>query len=314
VKVVLDFAAGPGLSAQLAGFSRSGLDITICPEGDEPAYRTAMRSADVLWHVLKRCSAEVIAGAPHLRLIQKIGAGVNTIDVDAAVARSIAVCNLPGTNAPAVAEMTLLLMLAALRRLPMLDRLTRAGRGWPIDPALQDSFRELGGKTVGLVGYGAIPKALAPVLRAMGCRILYFARSEKPGALGEYHALPALLEQSDVVSLHVPLTPETARLIDAAAFARMKPGAVFVNTARGGLVDEAALLAGLTSGRIGAAGLDVFAVEPAGVDNPLFALDNVAVAPHLGWLSTGTFDRSFGLAADNCHRLRDSRPLLHRVA
>jgi phosphoglycerate dehydrogenase-like enzyme len=272
-----------------------------------------MREADVLWHVLKRCSAEVIAAAPNLRLIQKIGSGVNTIDLDAAAARGIAVCNLPGTNAPAVAEMTLLLMLAALRRLPLLDRATRDGRGWGLAPALQDSFHELGGKIVGLVGYGAIPRLLAPVLRAMGCRVLYTARTPKPEAVAEWRALPALLSESDVVSLHVPLTPDTDKMIDAAAFSRMKAGSVFVNTARGGLVDEPALLAALTEGHLGAAGLDVFAAEPAGADNPLFALENVVVAPHLGWLTSGTFDRSFVLAAENCHRLRDGRQLLHRV-
>ncbi len=313
MNIVLHYDAGPGLRARLAAFADVGLDIAICPENDDAGFAAAMRGADVLWHVLKRCSAEVIAGAPKLRLIQKIGTGVNTIDLDAAAARGIAVCNLPGTNAPAVAEMALLLMLAALRRLPPLDRATRAGDGWRLDPTMRESFHELGGKTVGLVGYGAIPRLLAPVLRAMGCRVLYTARTPKPEAVAEWRALPALLAESDVVSLHVPLTAETETMIDAAALAAMKAGAVFVNTARGGLVDEAALLAALTGGHLAAAGLDVFATEPAGADNPLFALDNVVVAPHVAWLTAGTFDRSFALAAENCFRLRDGRQLLHRV-
>jgi phosphoglycerate dehydrogenase-like enzyme len=313
MKVVLHYAGGPGLRDRLAVFRSQGLEITVCPEYDDGGFAMAMRDADVLWHVLKRCSAEVIAGAPKLRLIQKIGTGVNTIDLAAAAVRQIAVCNLPGTNAPAVAEMTLLLMLAALRRLPLLDRATREGRGWQFDPELQDSFHELGGMTVGLVGYGAIPAALAPVLRALGCTVLYTARTPKPQALGEWRTLTALLEESDIVSLHVPLTAETEGMIDAAALARMKSGGVLVNTARGGLVDQAALVTALTSGRLGAAGLDVFAAEPAGADNPLFGLPNVVVAPHVGWLTTGTFRRSFALAAENCHRLRDGRPLLHRV-
>ena len=313
MKVVLHYAAGPGLRERLARFATEGLEIAICPETDEAGFAEAMRTADVLWHVLKPCTAEVIAGAPGLRLIQKIGSGVNTIDLEAAAARGIAVCNLPGTNAPAVAEMTLLLMLAALRRLALLDRATRAGDGWRLDPGLQDSFHELGGRTVGLVGYGAVPRALAPVLGAMGCRVLYTARAEKPDALGEWRALPDLLAESDVVSLHVPLTPATERMIDAAALARMKPGAVLVNTARGGLVDQHALVAALTAGRLAAAGLDVFAAEPAGRENPLFALENVVVAPHVGWLTTGTFDRSFALAVENVRRLREGQPLLHRV-
>jgi phosphoglycerate dehydrogenase-like enzyme len=313
MNVVLHYAAGPGLAEQLAGFSGTGLQITICPEGDDAGFFAAMRDAEVLWHVLKPCTAAVIEGAPKLRLIQKIGSGVNTIDLAAAAARKIPVCNLPGTNAPAVAEMALLLMLACLRRLPLLDRATRAGEGWRLDPGLQDSFGELGRRTVGLVGYGAIPQALAPVLAALGCRVLYTARSRKPGAVAEWRVLPDLLEESDVVSLHVPLTPATASMIDAAALARMRRGAVLVNTARGGLVDQGALVAALTGGQIGAAGLDVFATEPTGADNPLFALDNVVVAPHVAWLTAGTFDRSFALAAENCWRLRDGRPLLHRV-
>ena len=313
VKVVLHTAAGPGLAARLAGFAAEGLAITICPEADEAGLDAAMGDAEVLWHVLKPCTATVIAGAPRLRLIQKIGTGVNTIDLAAARARGIAVCNLPGSNAPAVAEMTLLLMLAALRRLPLLDRATRAGRGWALDAALQDRFTELGGRTVGLVGYGAIPRALAPLLRAFGCRILYTARAEKPDAPGAFRALPDLLAESDIVSLHLPLTAGTTRLIDAAALARMKPGAVLVNTARGGLVDQAALVAALADGHLAAAGLDVFADEPLPPDEPLLRLDNVVLAPHVGWLTGGTFDRSFALAAENCRRLRDGRNLLNRV-
>jgi phosphoglycerate dehydrogenase-like enzyme len=261
-----------------------------------------------------KVTPDVLAAAPKLRLVQKIGVGVNTIDLDAAEARGVAVCNLPGTNAPAVAELTLLLMLAALRRLPRLDAAVRAGQGWSLDPALQDHFGELGGRTVGLVGYGAVPRLLAPVLLALGCRVLYAARTAKPDALAERRPLAELLAESDVVSLHVPLTPETERMIDAASIARMRPGAVLVNTARGGLVDQAALAEALAGGRLGAAGLDVFAEEPA-VDpaEKLFRLDNVVLTPHIGWLTTGTFDRSLALAAENCRRLRDGKELLHRV-
>lgn len=311
MKVVLHYAAGPGLAARMAAFAADGIDVTVC--ADDARLAGAMAEAEVLWHVLTPCTASMMAGAPRLRLIQKIGSGVNTIDLAAAKARGIAVCNLPGTNAPAVAEMTLLLMLAALRRLPLLDRATRDGSGWQLEPAMQDRFRELGGRVVGLVGYGAVPQALAPILQAMGCRLLYTSRAPKPEALGEWRTLPDLLGEADVVSLHVPLTPSTERLIDAAALALMKPGAVLVNTARGGLVDQAALTAALASGRLGAAGLDVFAHEPAEAADPLFRLDNVAVAPHVAWLTTGTFDRSFVLAAENCRRLRDGQPLLHRV-
>jgi len=309
MNVLFHYAAAPDLAARLAGVA--GPTISVCPEGDEVTLHRLLPETDVLWHVLQRCTAEMIAAAPRLRLIQKIGVGVNTIDLDAAKARGIPVCNLPGTNARAVAELTLALMLATLRRLPRFDAGMR--RGVWSDPLLQDGLGELGGRTVGLVGYGAIPSLLAPILAAMGCRLLYTTRAPKPDALGECRTLPALLAEADVVSLHLPLTPDTANLIDAAALARMKPGAVLINTARGGLVDQAALTEALCSGRLAAAGLDVFETEPPDFSASLFALPNVVLTPHVAWITTGTFDRSFALAAENCRRLAAGETLLHRV-
>jgi phosphoglycerate dehydrogenase-like enzyme len=236
---------------------------------------------------------------------------VNTIDLDAAKAREIPVCNLPGTNSRAVAELTLALMLATLRRVPRFDALLRGG-GWS-DPALQDGIGELGGRVVGLVGYGAIPRLLAPVLIALGCRLIYTTRQPLRDALGEWRTLDALLTEADVVSLHLPLTAETESLIDAAALARMRPGAILINTARGGLVDQAALVDALRSGRLAGAGLDVFVDEPPDPADRLFALPNVVVTPHVAWLTTGTFDRSFTLAAENCRRIAAGEALLHRV-
>jgi phosphoglycerate dehydrogenase-like enzyme len=295
VRVVLHYAAGPDLAARLAALE--GLGVEVCPEPDEARFAALMAEAEVLWHVLKPVTAAVVAAAPRLRLIQKIGVGVNTIDLEAARARGVAVCNLPGTNAPAVAELALLLMLGALRQVTRFDAAVRAGRGWSLDPAVQDRLGELGGRTVGLVGYGAVPRALAPVLAALGCRVLYTARAPKPDALGGWRPLEVLLAEADVVSLHLPLAAETERLIDAAALARMKPGAVLVNTARGGLVDQQALTEALCGGRLAAAGLDVFADEPVDPAAPLLALPNVVLTPHVGWLTTGTFDRSLALAA-----------------
>ena len=261
--------------------------------------------------MLKRCTAEMIAAAPKLRLIQKIGVGVNTIDLDAAKARGIAVCNLPGTNARAVAELTLALMLAVLRRLPRFDAAMRRGE-W-LDPELQDGIGELGGRTVGLVGYGAIARLLAPVLIALGCRLIHTSRARHADAPGERRSLDELLAEADVVSLHLPLTDDTANLIDATAIARMKPGAVLINTARGGLVDQAALTHALASRRLAGAGLDVFVHEPHDASEVLFRLPNVVLTPHIAWLTTGTFDRSFALAAENCRRLAVGEALLHRV-
>lgn len=309
MNVLFHFASGPDLTARLAAIP--GLNITVCPEQDELLLARLLPETEILWHVLKRCTAGMIAAAPRLRLIQKIGVGVNTIDLDAAKARGIAVCNLPGTNARAVAELALALMLAVLRRLPRFDAAMRRGE-WS-DPALQDGIGELSGRTVGLVGYGAIPRLLAPVLAALGCRLIYTSRTPRTDAVGEWRTLDALLSESDVVSLHLPLTAETEALIDARAFARMRHGAILINTARGGLVDQSALTQALTDGNLAGAGLDVFVHEPHDATQPLFHLPNVVLTPHIGWLTTGTFDRSFALAAENCRRIAAGEALLHRV-
>jgi len=312
MNIVFHYEAGPGLAARLGAID--GLSITVCPEADDTRLFALLPDTDVLWHVLKPCTAAMIAAAPRLKLIQKIGVGINTIDLDAAKARGIAVCNLPGTNSRAVAELSLLLMLACLRKLPRYDAAMRAGSGWSLDPAMQDGLGELSGCVVGLVGYGAVPRVLAPVLKALGCRVLYTARGPHADAVGEFCALSTLLAESDILSLHLPVTSATENMIDGAALARMKPGAILINTARGGLVDQAALVAALRSGRLAAAGLDVFAQEPSDPADPLFMLPNVVVTPHIGWLTGGTFDRSFSIAAENCRRLAAGEELLHRVA
>ena len=313
MNVVYHYAAGPRLTGRLAALEREGLSVSVCAMSDHARFAGLLPETDVLWHLLEPVTAQVVAAAPRLRLVQKIGVGVNTIDLEAARRRGVAVCNMPGTNTRAVAEMTLLLMLGALRRVSQLDAATRAGRGWQLPAELQDSYGEVGGRTVGLVGYGAVPGRLGPMLRALGARVLFASRGEKPGAAGERRPLADLLAESDVVSLHVPLTRETERLIDAEAIARMKPGAVIVNTARGALIDEAALVDALRTGRIGAAGLDVFENEPTPAGSALLALDNVVCTPHLAWLTHETLERSLAVAVENCRRLAAGEDLLHRV-
>ena len=285
----------------------------MAPE-DRAGLAAVLPRVEVLWHVLEPVTAATIAAAPRLALVQKIGVGVNTIDLEAARARGIAVCNIPGTNTRAVAEHALALMLACLRRVPALDAAVRAGEGWRRPAEEMDRFGEIGGRTVGLVGYGALPRLLEPVLRAIGAEVVYWTRTPKPDAPAAWRPLGELLAGADIVSLHLPLVPETERLIDAGALARMRPGAVLVNTARGGLVDEAALVEALRDGRLGAAGLDVFAREPLPEGHPLTRLDNVVLAPHLAWLTPETLDRSLAVAVENVRRLAAGEPLLHRVA
>ena len=313
MKAVLQYRASPGFRRQIDAQRPDWLDIDIIDEADKAAFAVAMQDAAILLHVLEPVTGDVIANAPALRLIQKIGVGVNTIDLEAAKRRDVAVCNMPGTNSRAVAEMTLTLMLAALRRVPYYDARMRAGDGWSADPDSFDGLGEIAGRTVGLVGYGDVARILSPILTAMGARVLYTAINPKHDADAEWRDLPALIREADIVSLHLPLTPQTESLIDAAALASMKQGAVLINTARGGLVDEPALVDALASGRLRAAGLDVVCVEPAPAGNPLFALDNVVVMPHIAWITPETLERSLGIAFENCRGIRDGEDLLHRV-
>jgi phosphoglycerate dehydrogenase-like enzyme len=240
-----------------------------------------------------------------------MGAGVNTIDVETATRLGIAVANMPGANAPSVAEGAVLLMLAALRRLPALDRATREGNGWPSDPSLGETVRDIGGCTVGLVGYGNIAKTVEKIVLAMGARTLHTSTRDDghPG----WRPLPDLLAESDIVSLHLPLTEKTSGMLDQAALARMKPDAVLVNTSRGGVIDEDALVDALRSGALAAAGLDVFAIEPIPPDNPLLELDNVVLTPHVTWYTADTMRRYLEHAVDNCRRIRDGQEPANRV-
>ena len=332
MKAIFHYDAGPRLKARFTSLAAEGFDIVPCPEEDESRLAALLPDAEVLLHILKPLMAEVIERAPRLRLIQKIGVGVNTIDLAAARARGIAVANMPGTNTPAVAETAVLLMLAALRNLPGLDRACRAGQGWAVGGGLQERVGELRGRIVGLVGAGMVPGALVPMLQGFGAHLLYWSPRALVPILQGFGAhllywsahdhpelgiprceLPELLAEADIVSLHLPLVPETERLIDRAALSRMKPGAILVNTARGGLVDEAALIEALRSGHLRAAGLDVFAEEPLPVDSPLLALENVVLMPHVAWLTPETLDRSLDVALDNMRRLRDGAELRFRV-
>lgn len=308
--VLAHFVPGEKVTEFLAPHS-DWLDVRYCAEDDDDTFYRELPHADVIWHVLRPISAEDLAKAVNVRLVHKLGAGVNTIDVDAATARGIAVANMPGANAPSVAEGTLLLMLAALRRLPELDRATRAGEGWPSDPTLGETVRDIGGCTVGLVGYGNIAKQVERILLAIGADVLHTSTHDdgEPG----WRELPALLAESDIVSLHLPLTDATRGLIGRDALALMKSDAILVNTSRGPIVDEEALVDALQSGGLAAAGLDVFSVEPVPADNPLLTLGNVVLTPHVTWYTADTMRRYLELALDNCERLRDGRDLVNVV-
>jgi phosphoglycerate dehydrogenase-like enzyme len=287
------------------------LDIRYCAEDDDETFYRELADAEVIWHVLRPIAGPDLEEAMRLRLVHKMGAGVNTIDVDTATRLGIAVANMPGANAASVAEGAVLLMLAAQRRLIELDRATRQGRGWPSDPSLGETVRDIGGSTVGLVGYGNIAKTVETIVAAMGGDVLHTSTRDD-GHRG-WRPLPELLAASDIVSLHLPLTEATEGLLDRDALALMKPDAVLINTSRGAVVDEDALVDALRSGGLAAAGLDVFAVEPIPAGNALLELHNVVLTPHVTWYTVDTMRRYLTHAVDNCRRMRDGHELANVV-
>jgi phosphoglycerate dehydrogenase-like enzyme len=265
-----------------------GFDLVV-RRADEPVEAAIARAEFVLVATVRLDDA-ILAGASLLRLIQHQGVGYDNIDLAAARARGVPVAICPAGTSVGVAEHVFLLILAIYKRLLEADASLRRGE-W-LQWALRPTSYEIAGKTIGLVGLGRIGREVAVRARAFAANVVYFdpvrpdAATEK--ALGvAFLPLEELLAASDVVSLHLPLTPATRHLIDTAALANMRPTAVLINTARGPLVDEIALVQALRSGRLLGAGLDVFDLEPPPADHPLFALPNVVVTPHI---AAGTVD------------------------
>jgi phosphoglycerate dehydrogenase-like enzyme len=249
---------------------------------------------------------DLFARAPRLRLVQVPGHGFDHVDLEAASAAGVPVCTVASSGAEShtVAELALLLAGVASRRVIAGDRMVREGR-WGTQEMLfgGGGVNELAGKTLGIVGFGRIGRELAKRARAFDMRVIYTDVVAAEDTDVERRALDDLLAESDVVSLHAPLTPETKHLVNEEIIARMKPGAVLVNTARGPLVDADALANALRSGRIRAAAIDVFDPEPPPPDSPLLGLDNVVLSPHMAGVAQESIMRILGAALENCLRV-----------
>jgi len=245
--------------------------------------------------------AELIAQCAQLQFVSSMSVGVDHVDVAALTARRIPLGNTPGVLVDTTADLNMALMLAAARRIPEADQFVRAGNWSPQQPWHPEMFagKDLSGATLGIVGLGAIGQAVARRAAGFGMRILGWTRSGRAVEGVELVEFGQLLECSDFLSINVALAEDTRNLIDAAAIARMKPGAILVNTARGGIVDEQALADALVSGALYAAGVDVFEREPVNTDNPLLALPNVVLAPHIGSATQRTRELMAAMAADN---------------
>jgi phosphoglycerate dehydrogenase-like enzyme len=239
--------------------------------------------------------------ASNLRVIARAGVGYDAVDMAAATERGVVVTITPGTNEVSVAEQTLALMLGVMRGFPERDREVRCGI-WKRVP-----LPRLAGKILGLVGLGRTGRAVATRAQALGMTVIGSDPVADPAFVAQYGirlvTVDELLAEADIVSLHAPATPQTIRLIDSRALAKMKPGSVLINTARGSLVDEAALCEALRSRHLMAAGLDVFDVEPLPTDSPLLELDNVLLAPHMGGLDHDSVEAMTTMAAQSIAEL-----------
>ena len=262
---------------------------------DQENFVSALPCADYLLASGRlKITRDALSHASKLKMIQRTGVGLDSLDLDAIRARRIPLYVNKGVNARSVAEHTLLLILACLRRLPQIHRNTANGVWEKQAQGVLTS--ELAGKTVGLIGMGSIGKIVAALLQVFQANVVYFKPSRLPEEeeqmLGiTYLPLEELVAKADVVSMHCPMLPETANMINADFLSRMKPGAIFVNTARGGLVDMRALTQALQSGRLSFAGLDVYDQEPVLPDSPILKLENVILTPHIGGITADSFRR-----------------------
>jgi len=282
-------------------------EADVWPEQLPPSaevLRAKVKDCDGLLALLTdKVDAELLAAAPKLKVVSNFAVGINNVDVAACTARQVPVGNTPGVLTEATADIAVTLLLAAARRLGESAADAKAGR-WVTWEPLGWLGADLVGRTLGIVGMGRIGFATAKRLHhGWGMKVLYTARSPKPDAdreLGATHVdLDALLAESDFVSVHVDLNPTTTGMFGAATFGKMKPTAVFVNTARGPHVDQLALADALRKGTIFAAGLDVTDPEPLPADHELFKLSNCVIAPHIASATTDTRDAMARLAVDN---------------
>ena len=292
----------------------TGFEIVVA-RPNTPEFAAALGQTDYLVGLGEaKMDDAFYRAAPKLKLIQLLSAGYDRVDIEAARRAGVPVCNNGGANAVAVSEHAILLMLAVCRRLTWLHENVVSGR-WRGNDVASVKLYELHGRTLGIVGLGTIGKKTARLAKAFGMAVQYYdvARltEDQADSLGvRFRLLGELLRTSDIVSLHVPLTPATRHMIGADELALMRKTAYLINTCRGPVVDEVALHRALTDGTIAGAGLDVFDQEPPEANNPLFALDNVILTPHYAGPTWDNQYTRFRNGFDNVQRVaRGEKPL-----
>ena len=308
--VVLDAATVVGHGVDLQFLKEFGevteYDLTS-PEEIIPR----LQGADGVLVNKVRITAAVMAACPTLKYVGLFATGYNNVDVDYAAAHGVTVCNVPGYSTEAVAQHTVAFILALTDRVHEYNATVARGdwvrsRTFSYFPI---PLMELRGKTIGIVGYGAIGRRVGDMARAFGMQVLVHGRRPIPDTDVEQVPFEELLRRSAVVTLHCPLNADSEGMMDAAAFAAMKEGAIFINTARGGLVDEHALRAVLDSGHLLGAGIDVLQTEPMTADCPLLGAPRCLITPHIAWAGLETRRRLMGVVAENLRRYLVGDPI-----
>lgn len=300
------------LAERIVSVAPPGLQAHLVHRDASPAEQlAAIREADFLVLYRAPLLRPVMEAAQRLRMVQLLASGYDGIPVDMLAELGIACARNGGANARAVADQAVLMMLALYRRLFQTDQEVRAGR-WQAGISGLNTF-EMAGKVVGIVGLGEIGRHVARRVQGFEAEVIYFNRRRLPVELEQqlgvrYVPLDELLSRADIVSLHIPNTPENRRLIDGPRLARMKPSALLINTGRGEVVDEPALVQALQSGGLAGAGLDVFEKEPVAPDHPLLALPNVVLSPHSAGTTADTWVRRGQFAYDNIARVLRGEP------
>ncbi len=312
--VVLD-PITPNTAERLRRLLPAGLQLSHASQRDEAHLQSIIGPADYAISGQVAVSGAVLRAARQLKLLHKWGVGIDNFDLDTARALGLKVARTTGSNAVPVAEFTIGLMIAAMRNLVLSSLRLNQGQ-WNSGNFSRPAFL-LSGKTVGLVGFGAIGQAVARLLAGFGCPVLYHQRHRADPAVATalnatYVPLAELLTRADVVCLHCPLTPQTAGMIDRAALASMKRTAVLVNVARGGIVVEADLLWALRERVIQAAAMDVFETEPLPPDSPLIGVEGLLLTSHIAAMSADTFDKTVLHMFGNILRIARGEPIPER--
>lgn len=281
--VLLTDRAWPSLDLERELLAKVGAELIEAPDGDEVTLCELAKSADAIATCWAHVTARVIESAPKCKIVARLGIGLDNIDIAAATRRSIPVTNVPDYCVPEVADHTLALLLALVRKIPHFDREIKQGR---YDLLAAGPMNRLEGQTLGLLGFGRIAQAVRTRALAFGLNVIARSNSGNDYGTGcEMVSLEGLLSRSDIVSLHAPLTEQTHRLIDSKRLSALKPGAILINTSRGGLIDQAALLEALTAGHLAGAGLDVYDPEPPDLSDPLIRHPRVIATPHAAFTS-----------------------------